>query len=106
METTDGTPLLGSTGSNLFGSSETTLIVEHWGTPNRISVEEVGESIEMVFEQTLSYIGYYATQPETRRVYKIIYSCVDGKWNKSEPVFGRIVPAQCEKFCFDECQSE
>lgn len=31
---------------------------------------------------------------------KIIYSCIDGKWNKSEPIYGKIIPTQDEYFEF------
>jgi hypothetical protein len=36
------------------------------------------------------------------RAVKIVYSCVDGKWNKSEPIYGKIIPAQDEYFEFED----
>ena len=95
MQTTNGTNLLSGTG--------TTSILNGWSNPERVEVNEVGETIEMVYKQTsmLTYTIYPSPPPEVR-VFKIVYSCVDGKWNKSEPIFGKIIPSQNEYFEFED----
>lgn len=74
-----------------------------WSTPERIEVNEVGQTIEMIYHQTS--LVHYSTSPldpnqSHRRVFKIIYSCVHGKWHKSEPIYGKIIPAQSESYEF------
>jgi len=95
MQTTNGT--------NLLGGSGTTHILNTWSNPERVEVNEVGETIEMIYKQTsmLTYTVYPSPPPEVR-VFKIVYSCVDGKWNKSEPIFGKIIPPQNECFEFED----
>ena len=73
-----------------------------WNEPTFIRVEEVGETIEFIYKQT-SMISYtvYPQRPPEERVFKIVYSCKDGKWNKSEPIYGTIIPATDEDYDFD-----
>ena len=63
---------------------------------------EVGETIEMIYTQTSQYSRTALPPYRDERAVKIIYSCVDGKWNKSEPIYGKIVPAQDEYFEFED----
>jgi hypothetical protein len=35
-----------------------------------------------------------------KRVYKIIYSIEEGKWKRSEPIYGKIIPATEESYEF------
>ena len=83
-------------------SSTTTLFkVAEYGNTEMVEVNEVGESIEIIYKEHLQTI--YTTYPPKKpqaRVFKIIYSCVDGKWNKSEPIYGKIIPATQEYFEF------
>jgi hypothetical protein len=70
----------------------------------QLEVKEVGESIEIIYKETLSSNCTYTinfTSPPKERIFKIVYSCVDGKWNKSEPIYGNIIPAQEEYYDFD-----
>lgn len=104
-------PNTGSTGSIHTNGTSTSIHttgtgtshLETWSYPERVEVNEVGESIEMIYKQTsmLTYTVYPSPPPEVK-VFKIVYSCVDGKWNKSEPIYGRIIPAQNEYFEFYE----
>lgn len=97
-------PNTGSAGS-IHTNGTSTSHLETWNYPERVEVNEVGESIEMIYKQT-SVVNYmihsFHYAPPAERVFKIVYSCVDGKWNKSEPIYGRIIPAQNEYFEFDE----
>lgn len=89
-------------GINLLSSSGNTSNLNTWSNPERMEVNEVGETIEMVYKQTpmITYTAY-PSLPEVR-VFKIVYSCVDGKWNKSEPIFGKIIPPQDEYYEFED----
>lgn len=40
--------------------------------------------------------------PSVIKVYKIIYSCKDGKWNKSDKIYGTLVPAVDEHYEFND----
>ncbi len=88
-------------GAMSFGMTGTTVSYFNcWSTPQRISVEEVGDTIEMVFTETSNMsLSMYPPPPE-RRVFKIIYSCKEGKWDKSERIYGEIIPAQDEDYVF------
>lgn len=73
-----------------------------WDKPVFIKAEEVGESIEFLYKQTsMLCFTIYPSPPPEERVFKIIYSCKNGKWNKSEPIYGKIIPATSEEYEFD-----
>jgi hypothetical protein len=77
--------------------------INNWNYPERIEVREVGESIEMVYKQTSSFSRTGGLPPyHDTRLFKIVYSCVDGKWNKSEPIYGKIIPTQDEYYEFED----
>lgn len=82
-----------------FSTSEDAL----WSDPIRVEVNELQDSIEMVYRQT-SMITYtiHPSPPPQERVFKIVYSCVDGKWHKSDRIYGKLVPAQGEYYEFEE----
>jgi hypothetical protein len=85
--------------TNLTSSSITTTI---WGTPIFIEAKEVGESIEFLYRQISNCVTLqYPSPPPEERVFKIVYSCKKGKWHKSEPIYGKIIPAQEEYYEFD-----
>jgi len=88
-------------GSALGSSSSGTSFFNTWNLPERLEVNEVGESIEMIYKETsmICYTSYPAPPPE-ERVFKIVYSCVDGKWNKSERSYGKIIRASAESYEF------
>ncbi len=89
-----------------FGTLTTitgTTSINNWNYPERIEVREVGESIEMIYKQTSSFYRTGGLPPYSdERVYKIVYSCVDGEWNKSEPIYGKIIAAQDEYYEFED----
>lgn len=66
-----------------------------------ISTREVGETIEMTYIETSNIqLTVCPSRPAERRVFKIIYSCKDGNWNKSERIYGEIIPATEETYKF------
>jgi len=70
-----------------------------WSEPIRIQINEFPDHIEMIYKQT-SMISYGWNNSPEERVFKIIFSCIDGKWNKSEPIYGKIIPKQEEYYDF------
>jgi len=45
-------------------------------------------------------LGLSTHIPPQERVFKIVYSCVNGKWNKSDRIYGNIISAQDEGYEF------
>ena len=96
MQTSNGINLLGAT------STGTTTWQGLWNPMIFKEVNEVGETIEIIYTQTSQYSRTGGLSPyHDERAVKIIYSCVDGKWNKSEPIYGTIIPATDEDYDFD-----
>ena len=60
-----------------------------------INVIEFEDRIELTFKEHISYLS-----TSEMKVYKIIYSVIDGKLNKSERVYGKIIPATEESYIF------
>jgi len=77
-----------------------------WGYPELIDTVVNKDSIELVYKQesNLTYTVHHdnpfmSAQP-TPRIYKVIYSCVDGKWNESEQIEGQFIPAKDDSYEF------
>ena len=88
-------------GSALGLVSSGTSFFNTWGHPERLEVNEVGESIEMIYKETsMITLSSYPAHPPEERVFKIVYSCVNGKWNKSERIYGKIIRARNESYDF------
>ena len=91
----------GSFGSSHFDHNTTTFHLG-WGTPILIKTTEVGETIEMMYKETSMITNLsYLQHPYDQRVFKIVYSCQDGKWHKSPPIYGKIIPAVSESYEFE-----
>ena len=71
-----------------------------YGNPRIIDTIINEDSIELVYIEEL-IVGRSWTSPE-RRVYKVVFSCKDGKWHKSEPIYGDIIPQQEERYEFQQ----
>lgn len=86
-----------------LGANTTTTfqVFPQYHTEKMVSFEEFEDRIEMIYTEKfdLCYTTYPLIYPE-RRVYKIIYSVIDGKWNKSDKIYGEIIPAQEESYEF------
>ena len=84
-----------------MNTGTSTSVFNQWNEPTFIKAIEVGETIEFIYKQT-SMISYtiLPREPE-QRVFKIVFSCKNGKWNKSEPIYGNIIPATDEYYDFD-----
>ena len=58
------------------------------------------KSIELIYKENSNY-AYFTYPPMVdQRVFKIIFSCKNGKWHKSERIYGEIIPASDETFIF------
>lgn len=89
-----------NTFSVAFAGSGTTVIFNEWSIPIRVNTIELNDSIEMVYKQTSAITNSYFNSKQEEVVFKIVYSCKDGKWNKSEPIYGKIIPAIAEYYEF------
>ncbi len=73
-----------------------TLGFNQWGLPERVAVNIYSDFIEIIFKETQTvFVGY----PQSS-VYKIVYSCINGKWNESDPIYGEIYEATEESYEF------
>ena len=82
-----------------LNSVGSTTNINIWSNPERVDVIENSDSIEFIYKET-SMISYTSFPPPQVRVFKIVFSCVNGKWNKSERIYGEIVPAEDERYVF------
>lgn len=67
--------------SDLNTMTSGTTMANLWSSPERVAVNEYSDSIEMIYKETsmvtLTILPY---RPPQERVFKIVFSCVDGKW--------------------------
>ena len=91
-----------SSGNNLLGNTTGTVTFSGmWSEPTRMQIIENSDSLEIIYKQTsLLNLSVYPSIPPEQRVFKIVYSCVDGKWNKSDPIYGKIIEEQSEYYEF------
>jgi hypothetical protein len=91
---------INSLGDSLIGTTSGTTILSSYADPIFIKAQEVGDSIEFLYKQQ-SRMFYPYTGETPTRVFKIVYSCKEGKWHKSEPIYGIIIPASEETYEFN-----
>ena len=91
--------MTGTVSSN-YCSTETSFF-NPYSKPVRIDVIEQNDCIEFIYKEThqISYTNYPAIEPE-ERVFKIIFSCKNGKWNKSDRLYGEIIPSSDQDYVF------
>jgi hypothetical protein len=61
-----------------------------WYPAKQINFFDLGNSLEIMYEQKCVKTPLNDIKP-LERVFKIIYSCVDGKWNKSERIYASMI---------------
>lgn len=93
---------VGITASAINYNCNSTSNYNLWSYPELINVIENNDSIEMIYKETsmICHTSFPAPPPEVR-VFKHIFSCVDGKWNKSERIYGKIIPPSDESYEFE-----
>ena len=78
-----------------------TLSCGQYGVPQLLSVNDTNDLVEVTYIETANtYISYGYDVPP-RRVFKIVYSCIAGKFHKSERIYGNIIPATDEMYEFE-----
>ena len=84
-----------------LNSVGSTTNINLWSNPERVDVIENSDSIEFIYKEIsmISYTSFPAPPPQVR-IFKIVFSCVNGEWNKSERIYGEIVPAEDERYIF------
>lgn len=79
----------------LLKTSTGTSCLNQWSFPQRLEVNEFPDSIEMIYEETsIITLTVHPSPHPQKRYFKIVFSCVDGKWNKSERIYGRKIENQ------------
>ena len=69
--------------------------------PFRIKVNEYSDRIEMIYKERSKYFYSHMQSGPEDRVFKIIFSCINGVWNKSERIYGTIIRASSETYEFN-----
>ena len=73
-----------------------------WSYPEILNIIEYLDRIEFIYKETsIQALGVYPARMPEERVFKIVYSCVDGKLNKSDRIYGKIKPATKEQYIFE-----
>ena len=84
-----------------FASTSTTINLNPWGYPEFVKFIEYSDKVEVFYKQH-RMINSWPNPADQERVYKIIFSCKDGAWHKSDPIYGKIIPAQSEYLEFED----
>lgn len=91
-------------GDGITTSGSTSTWASHnrndWTEPNLVEVDEGKNYLALTYTEDRVSNFYNGTSGsvESRRVYKVIYSCIGGKWHKSEKIYGKIVPSTKETY--------
>lgn len=85
---------------NTNALSNSTTQIKPWNNPELVNVIENSDNIEFIYKETSITKSYFTTELTQERVFKIVFSCVDGKWNKSNRIYGTINPSQTEYYTF------
>lgn len=91
---------MNSTSTNNVGVTSTMFVTSTPTVSTLIQTNVFDDQIELVYKE-VSIIRSWPRYNDDR-VYKIIYSVVDGKWNKSDKIYGKIIPAQEEDYEFED----
>lgn len=64
---------------------------------NLLEIIENEDSLELIYSYddsinglTLAYSPTYDLNTANKKIFKVVYNIVDGKWVKLEPIYGRI----------------
>ena len=85
----------------LSNISSGTVNIDQYGYPKIIDTLVFSDKVEVVYrrEPYMSYTSYPPITPEPQ-IYKIVFSCKNGKWHQSEKIMGRFIPASNEGYQF------
>ncbi len=80
-------------------TSSTWTMGDNWSEPKLVQTILKSDSVELIYTQfTIISINW---QGPSERCFKIICSCIDGKWNRSQPIYGQIIPATKKEYEFN-----
>lgn len=71
-------------------------LVNYQSLVEQIKTDVYSDRIEIIYKE---WVDLYDLAP-VKRVFKVIHSCVDGRWNISERIYGVIIPSQGETYEF------
>lgn len=80
--------------------STTDFNFNEWSFPVLIKTEVYEDRIELIYKQEPNFtytVGYSIPDP---KIFKIIYSCKNGKWHVSEKIEGKYILAIDETYEF------
>ncbi len=102
--TSSGTTVLQSSGILNTGSTsgftpDLVTFYGHYSASVMIRTDVFPDRVEILYKRQSMLSNGYQSPPA--QVYKIVHSCVDGKWNVSDPIFGEILPRTEEDYVFD-----
>jgi hypothetical protein len=76
--------------SDPSSSTSSTTSINQWSEPTLVETNMLEDSIEIIYEEVSNMVlSIYPSRPPEKRHFKIVFSCVDGKWNKSERIYGK-----------------
>ncbi len=83
-----------------FTTTTSWQISDNWSEPELVQTIVKNQSVELIYTQhTTIFIDW---QGPSYRCFKIIFSCIDGKWNQSKPIYGEIIPATKQTYEFND----
>lgn len=85
------------------GASDTSSITswDGWGNPYIIDTILGNKSIELVYRRDAQFTHtVFPVSTPNPKIFKIIYSCKNGKWHKSEKIKGYYVSKKEESYEF------
>lgn len=82
-----------------MGNNTNYSLLNMFSSPVRIDVIENADMITFVYKEH-KLLNYTASNHQDTRVFKIVFSAINGKWNKSERIYGEIIPATPEQYIF------
>lgn len=74
-----------------------------FAAPVLVDVYEYSDRVELIYAETsiVIFAAFPAPSDYNKRIFKIIYSCVNGQWSKSERIYGKVIPAKVEAYEFE-----
>tara|TARA_R110000796_G_scaffold173216_2_gene290151 strand:- start:12 stop:347 length:336 start_codon:yes stop_codon:yes gene_type:complete len=89
--------------TSTFSSTNVANITSNsWGLPERVDVIEKEDCIEFIYKEiSMITLTVYPSPPPAERVFKIVFSCLEGKWNNSDRIYGEIVEKSNEYYIFE-----
>lgn len=74
-----------------------------YGLPELICADDYHNRIELTYieKATVTFTAFPQPSDYEKRVFKVIYRCIDGQLSKSERIYGKVIPARTESYEFE-----